>query len=106
MRYIDLDPAWTGFLFPPVYGDDLEAISNARRALLTRFLERQLTADRILTLSNPSLVELNFHIVGMGGSALLNYEEKATAQERGFTRIWKYDFENHCYFLRDRTRYE
>ena len=98
--HVELVPleAWTGFLFPPVYGDDLEAISNARRALLTRFLERQLTADRILTLSNPSLAKLT--------PAYLAFRDWLTARERGFTRIWKYDFENRCYFLRDKTRYE
>ena len=103
--HVELVPleAWTGFLFPPVYGDDLEAISNARRALLTRFLERQLTADRILTLSNPSLAQLNIRI---RGTAPLAWREWLTARERGFTRTWKYDFENRCYFLRDRTRYE
>ena len=104
--HVELVPlkAWTGFLFPPVYGDDLEAISNARRALLTRFLERQLTADRILTLYNPSLAKLNIRIRA-GGSTLLTWGETKTARERGFTHIWKYDFENRCYFLRDRTLY-
>ena len=106
--HVELVPhaAWTGILSPFFYGEDVEAISNARRALLTRFLERQLTADRILTLSNPSLVELNFHIVGMGGSAFLNYGENSKARERGFTRIWKYDYENRCYLPRDKEWWE
>ena len=103
--HVELVPleAWTGFVSTSAYGDDVEAISNARRALLTRFLERQLTADRILTLDNPTLAKLNDRI---GGTAFLAWRDWLTARERGFTRIWKYDFENRCYFLRDRTRYE
>jgi hypothetical protein len=98
--HVELVPlkAWTGFVSTSAYGDDVEAISNARRALLTRFLERQLTADRILTLDNPSLAKLT--------PAYLAWRDWLTARERGFTRIWRYDFENRCYFLSDRTRYE
>ncbi|EJK72757.1 hypothetical protein THAOC_05677, partial [Thalassiosira oceanica] len=77
-----------------------EANMASRHAKLLRFLERQLRADRIL-----ALTECDFWFlcddVGLEPEYLC-YDETQDARARGLTRIWERDWENNCYFLRDK----
>ena len=82
-----------------------KASTAARNSLCTMFLNRQLKADRILTLSNHSLETLNFHI-RWDYLACLSSRERREARARGFTRIWKRDRGTRNYFLRDKERNE
>merc|ERR1712232_361033 len=79
----------------------------ARRSLLTRFLKRQLKADRILT-------KLDYDFDTLRCIAELDYvrlsdDDKREARARGFTRIWNIDWKNYeCrhrrYYLCDKER--
>mmetsp|Transcript_36540 Transcript_36540/g.82203 ORF Transcript_36540/g.82203 Transcript_36540/m.82203 type:complete len:168 (-) Transcript_36540:74-577(-) len=81
-----------------------DANMASRHAKLTRFLERQLRADRILALS-----ECDFRLlcddVGLEPEYLC-YDETQDARARGFTHIWERDWENSCYLLRDKEQWE
>ncbi|EJK70260.1 hypothetical protein THAOC_08394, partial [Thalassiosira oceanica] len=73
-----------------------EVNSVARRSLLTRFLKRQLKADRILTM-------LDYDFDTLSCVAELDYvrfpslstDDRREARARGFTRIWKIDWKNY-----------
>ncbi|EJK61819.1 hypothetical protein THAOC_17622 [Thalassiosira oceanica] len=81
-----------------------DANMASRHAKLTRFLERQLRADRILALS-----ECDFWLlcddVGLEPGCLC-YDKTQDARARGLTRTWERDWENDCYFLRDKEQEE
>ncbi|EJK56283.1 hypothetical protein THAOC_23869 [Thalassiosira oceanica] len=84
---------WRDFLWTFEYGKDdatnATANKNARRTLLTRYLDRQLQADRILTQSNWFYRRLR------PGTDLAPFdatrEEKQLARDRGLTRLWDWD---------------
>ncbi|EJK69990.1 hypothetical protein THAOC_08692 [Thalassiosira oceanica] len=75
------------------YDDDdaaQTAIEDARYSLLATYLERQMNADRVATLSNCDVFMLTIKSTrgadGMRAATGLNKEEKAVARARGFTR--------------------
>ncbi|EJK56787.1 hypothetical protein THAOC_23254 [Thalassiosira oceanica] len=98
---------WRDFLWTFEYGKDdatnATANKNARRTLLTRYLERQLHADRILTQSQLeySRLQSNTDLEPFYATR----EEKQLARDQGFTRLWVWDRENDekPYFVRDKS---
>lgn len=84
---------WREFLWTVDYGNDdtnATANRNARRNLLTRYLERQLQADRILTQS-----QLEYSRLQSGTDLEPFYatrEEKQLARDQGLTRLWDWDY--------------
>ncbi|EJK68521.1 hypothetical protein THAOC_10284, partial [Thalassiosira oceanica] len=106
----DLVPIWWADLWPEEYGDDVtrvEANEIARRSILTKYLERQLQADRILTISNFDFCTMRAY--SDLAPISMTDDEKRSARARGLTREWDldWDFDSDTpHFLRDKKGYE
>jgi len=82
-------------------GNDVaqETNSIARRSLLTRFLKRQLKADRILTRLDYDFDKLR-RTAELDTYARLSDDDRREARARGFTRNWAIDLKNSEYHRR------
>ncbi|EJK69335.1 hypothetical protein THAOC_09417 [Thalassiosira oceanica] len=87
-------------------GNDVAQETNriALRSLLTRFLKRQLKADRILT-----MLDYDFDTLRRTAELDWVYLSSEEARARGFTHIWQIDWKNYeCrhrrYYLCDTER--
>mmetsp|Transcript_26413 Transcript_26413/g.60341 ORF Transcript_26413/g.60341 Transcript_26413/m.60341 type:complete len:707 (+) Transcript_26413:147-2267(+) len=85
-----------------------QANADARRSLLTKYLDRQLQADRILTMSGTNYMLMHFHSDSDPTASWMRTDERRLARERGFTRIWGSDLKNdeYCYYLRDKNHFD
>jgi len=93
-----------------------KAEDEARRSLIVRYFERQLKADRILTLYdsyNHNLLILRSEALMDCAQFTLSSDEKDMARARGFTRLWDWDYDEDAdkqhyrrYFVRDKFSWE
>jgi len=107
---VELVPIWWADLWPEDYGDDVtrvEANEIARRSILTKYLERQLQADRILTISNFDFCTMRAY--SDLAPISMTDDERRSARARGLTREWELDWgdlDSDTHFLRDKKWYE
>ncbi|EJK73855.1 hypothetical protein THAOC_04501, partial [Thalassiosira oceanica] len=105
---------WTIPILPWAYGNETvaKAEEDARRSLLARYLERQLQADRVLTLTNMEYKLLYLLCADLTLSAPFHAtrEERQLARDQGLTRAWDWeldeDFDKEHYFVRDKLSWE
>mmetsp|Transcript_26415 Transcript_26415/g.60351 ORF Transcript_26415/g.60351 Transcript_26415/m.60351 type:complete len:699 (+) Transcript_26415:147-2243(+) len=104
LAHVELVPYLCADLWSWDYGDDdalITASEDARRSLLTKYLDRQLQADRILTISNYDFGAMQ-ECSDLAPIYMTEDEDKS-ARARGLSRKWDWDHDEEKFFLRDKT---